>query len=1141
MYFIRHSYALLILGAAAAHATAASYQFVNIADTAGPLNPISVAAINNSGTVAFKAYRDAGGEGIFIGSGGEVTTLYDTSGPFREFGFPDINDSGTVAFGASLDAGGDGLFTGNGGPTTTIVQSIFTRRIINNQDAVAFSGPGGVFVGSGGPITTIADASGELAGGFVATSINDSGTVGFFAWLDDFAGEGVFIGSGGPTTTISLSGAQDVQINNAGAVAFAAGLSASDFAIYTGSLGSLTTLVDNSGPFDCCFDPYVGLNNNGQVAFKGYLDGGGFGIFTGPDPLADKVVQTGDVLFGSNVTNLSFQHGLNDTGDIVFYYELANGISGIAVAQPQHAVPGDYNADGTVNAADYVVWRKTDGTQAGYNLWRTYFGATVTAGGSPAGAITGEPPVTTAVPEPSSLALAAITLLGLFASRRPARRELTIARADGGRFICIADRTVAAVASASPGCRKGNLHMFAPNSQSGNQSINKCCSCVLGIILALSVMCHHVLGQPAPGVQEGDLFVGAVSPAGSRGVFRVRDGVVTPFSLGSADPNDPGFFDIPHGVIVDSQGRVVWLAPIGEIGARNYANHVGLFRASGEGATPERLAIFKVGDHALEEGYPNPFPDLRISQYDNGLPVIGLHLASNRRIEIDDDVNGGRPQVVTEEAYVMGLILGTAGAPTSAFTDTKTVSYGATTGVWDDSLPKPIYDQSRPQGARYFPVDMVSHAGAIYSIDSNGLRRSSTPLRVDASGSIDLGSAGNIEFNLGLRLFGGEQELRAVTLDDTNIPNVPCDCAVGAPDPPSHLMPWDPNFAPMSGFLSLAYDPGLGLVISSNAGFAGPYITRIGGPLLNDNPSDDIDAYFYNPFNDIAYPSLQVTRMPANRQFGDPDTGIAYPLNSSVMGAPGGGGLVAVESGSGTVVRVMENGSAEVLATGLIGPSGLGSYPTYSSTSTGLSVIIRVDSPVDVLLTAPDGRQIGVDLQTGLPVNDFGENGFDSGSAEPRFFAIRDSAPGDWSIEMIGTGDGPFAINVYGIDLDQSTGDRARMTGMASIGSQLATIFRLDAAATVELFPPGDYNLDGTVDAADYVVWRKNDGTQAGYDTWRANFGATVVAGGSPAGAITGEPPVATAIPEPSSFALAAACLLALVLHRRSRQSGNGG
>jgi hypothetical protein len=666
--------------------------------------------------------------------------------------------------------------------------------------------------------------------------------------------------------------------------------------------------------------------------------------------------------------------------------------------------------------------------------------------------------------------------------------------------------------------------MFAQNSQIGDQTFNTCRSFVLGVILALLVMSPHVWGQLASGVEEGDLFVGAASPAGPRGVFRVRDGVVTPFSLGAADPSDPGFFDTPHGVIVDSQGRVVWLAALG---AGGLADHVGLFRASGEGLAPEKLAIFKVGNHALDEGYPNPFPDLRISQYDNGPPIKGLHLASNRRIEIDDDVNGGQPRVVTEEAYVMGLILGAGGGGTSAFTGAKTVSYGAATGIWDDSLPDPIYELER-----HVPVDMISHAGAIYSIDDNGLRRSSTPLRVDASGSIDLGSAGEIEFSLGLRLFGGDQEVRAIVFDDTNIPNVSCGCAVGAPDPPHHLMPWEPGFAPMSSFQSLAYDPGLGLVISSNAGFAGPYITRIGGPLLNDDPSDDIDAYFYQPFaNDIPYPSLQVTRMPANRQFGDPNTGIAYPVTSSAIGAPGGGGLIAVQSGSGAVVRVMENGSAEVLAT-VPGASAVGSYPTYSSPSTGLSVIIRVDSPVDVLLTAPDGRQIGVDPETGLPVNDFGENGFDSGPAEPRFFGIRDSEPGDWDVQLIGTGNGPFAINVYGIDLDEPVGDRARMTGMASLGAGAGAFFRLDARADVEIFSRVDFDEDGDVDGDDLAQWEgdfgvnglsdaDDDGDSDGDDflAWQRQLGSGLPATGASA-----------TVPEPAPLALFASCMLCLFL-----------
>ena len=41
----------------------------------------------------------------------------------------------------------------------------------------------------------------------------------------------------------------------------------------------------------------------------------------------------------------------------------------------------------------------------------------------------------------------------------------------------------------------------------------------------------------------------------------------------------------------------------------------------------------------------------------------------------------------------------------------------------------------------------------------------------------------------------------------------------------------------------------------------------------------------------------------------------------------------------------------------------------------------------------------------------------------------------------------------------------------------------------------GDYNSNGVVDAADYVLWRKNPGgfggTPAGYDAWRAKFGSS--------------------------------------------------
>jgi hypothetical protein len=69
-----------------------------------------------------------------------------------------------------------------------------------------------------------------------------------------------------------------------------------------------------------------------------------------------------------------------------------------------------------------------------------------------------------------------------------------------------------------------------------------------------------------------------------------------------------------------------------------------------------------------------------------------------------------------------------------------------------------------------------------------------------------------------------------------------------------------------------------------------------------------------------------------------------------------------------------------------------------------------------------------------------------------------------------------------------------------------------DFAVRVTVLPglPGDYNQNGTVDAADYVVWRNNEGTttslpndngiggtvgQAHYDLWRAHFGQSAGSG----------------------------------------------
>ena len=72
-------------------------------------------------------------------------------------------------------------------------------------------------------------------------------------------------------------------------------------------------------------------------------------------------------------------------------------------------IPGDYNGDGTVNAADYVVWRETDGTPQGYNTWRASFGQASSSG---SGAI-----ANVAVPEPTAIVLLVMGALELWFCR----------------------------------------------------------------------------------------------------------------------------------------------------------------------------------------------------------------------------------------------------------------------------------------------------------------------------------------------------------------------------------------------------------------------------------------------------------------------------------------------------------------------------------------------------------------------------------------------------------------------------------------------------------------------------------------------------------------------------------------------------
>jgi hypothetical protein len=92
-------------------------------------------------------------------------------------------------------------------------------------------------------------------------------------------------------------------------------------------------------------------------------------------------------------------------GDLEWHLQYsANAVALIA------AMPGDFNFDNTLDAADYVALRKFEASAEDFNTWRTNFGRTAAAGGG------GQ----SNVPEPTS-ATVVLLVLGLL-GRCPRRR-----------------------------------------------------------------------------------------------------------------------------------------------------------------------------------------------------------------------------------------------------------------------------------------------------------------------------------------------------------------------------------------------------------------------------------------------------------------------------------------------------------------------------------------------------------------------------------------------------------------------------------------------------------------------------------------------------------------------------------------------
>ena len=143
--------------------------------------------------------------------------------------------------------------------------------------------------------------------------------------------------------------------------------------------------------------------------------------------LAESYLQDISTLAAGGMIDLGNAFSVGGAQDLVFRYRTTGGAFIDAAVQyvTSAAVAGDYNNNGIVDAADYVIWRKKLGPgslpneggispgvvdQADYNFWRSRFGAT---SGSGAALDVG------AVPEPGTLLLClGLAIVGIWFSDR---------------------------------------------------------------------------------------------------------------------------------------------------------------------------------------------------------------------------------------------------------------------------------------------------------------------------------------------------------------------------------------------------------------------------------------------------------------------------------------------------------------------------------------------------------------------------------------------------------------------------------------------------------------------------------------------------------------------------------------------------
>lgn len=268
------------------------------------------------------------------------------------------------------------------------------------------------------------------------------------------------------------------------------------------------------------------------------------------------------------------------------------------------------------------------------------------------------------------------------------------------------------------------------------------------------------------------------------------------------------------------------------------------------------------------------------------------------------------------------------------------------------------------------------------------------------------------------------------------------------------------------------------------------------------------------------------------------------------VGAAGGDGTLIVNSG----------GSAQADATLLIGDNGTIDL-TGEGTMTVGDIGMLVPSPASILVGS-GGTVKGTGLIKGAVVNSSGtmSPGFSPGAlhiegnytqASEGMLLLELASASSYDV-LDSTGSmtlgGTLLVNTLGMYspmlgttfdiLNFTTATPFTTVTLPPLAGGLAwntsLLYTSGVISVVGAGLSGDFNEDGAVDAADYVLWRKNDGSPTGYTAWRSHFGSPL-GSGTLASALYPNP-----IPEPATVTLIALGSAVVLLQRRQNEIAKG-